>query len=138
MREKFNLAGIGQKVFGKVLIVGLVSVEDRSFGEVKLETAKVLCVIVAAGREGDFDWNALSGRNSMDLQAIEEAAFAAVVPPKGIASGRFRVDSAPVDSYVIADLNRAAVDQVHRLGIAGYVHATEPLEKRFQKLSRPV
>src|SRR6056297_3284500 len=138
MREKFNLAGIGQKVFGKVLIVCLVSIEDRSFGEVKLETAKVPSVIVAAGREGDFDWNALSGRDRMDLQAIEKAALAAVVSPIRVACSCFRVNSAPVDSDVVADLNRATVDQVHRLGITGLVDLAEPLEKRFQKLGHPV
>lgn len=80
MRKKFNFTGVSQKVFGKVFIVSLVSVEDRSFGEVKLEAAKVPGVIVAAGRERDFDWNALSGRDRMDLQAIEKAAFTAARP----------------------------------------------------------
>jgi hypothetical protein len=66
------------------------------------------------------------------FQPIEISAFAAVVSSIGVVSGRFRVDPAPADSDVIADFDRAAIDEKNVFGTGHLVQPTEPLEERFE------
>lgn len=118
--------------------VGFVSVEHRSFREIKFESAKMRSVVVAAGCQGNLDRIALSGGYHMDLQSIEIFAFTAVIPPVHVVSGRFWINSASVDSNVLADLNRTTVDQKEVFGAGFLVELAEPFEKRFQDWGQPV
>jgi hypothetical protein len=110
MWKKIDPAGVGQDVFGEVLIVGLVSVEHRALGQVQFKTAKMLCITVATGRKRHLDRNAFGRGDRMDLQPIEKPAFTALVSPEGVLRGRFRINAASVDSDVVADLDRTTID----------------------------
>jgi len=56
--------------------------------------------------EGDLNRIAFSGGYYMDFQPVEKAEFVAVVTPEKRALWPFRIDSASVDSNVVANLSR--------------------------------
>jgi len=132
MGKKLYARGIRQEVFGEVLVVRLVTVEDRSFRKIEFESAQMLGVTIAAGRKGNFDRIAFSSSHHVDLQSIEISALTAVISPIGVVSGRFGVDLAPVNSDVIADLDWAAINEENIFGTGHLVHLAEPFEERFQ------
>ena len=59
--------GLGQGVFGKVFIVRLIAIEDRSFWEIKFEGAQMRRVAVAAGRKRNFDPTSFFVRSPVQL-----------------------------------------------------------------------
>lgn len=138
MWKKIDPAGVGQDVFGDVLSVGLVSVEHRAFGQVQFKTAKMLCITVASGRKRHLDRNAFGRGDRMDFQAVEKPAFTALVSLGGVLCGRFWINAAPVDSDVVVDLDRAAINQKDRFTARRLTHLVEPFEKRLQERGQQV
>jgi len=78
----------------------------------------------------------------VDLQSVKISSFATVIFPVGAACGRFWIDSAPVNLGIIADLDRAAIDEENVLGTGHSVKLAEPFEKclqnRIQRVEPPV
>jgi hypothetical protein len=68
----------------------------------------------------------------VDFQTIEISALATVVSPVGVVSGRFGIDSASINSNVIADFDWAAIDEENVLGTGHLMQSAEPLEERSQ------
>jgi hypothetical protein len=130
--KKFDAAGFGKDVLGKIFVVRLIAIEHRSFWQVKFKSAQVLCVVVAAGRKRDLDWTSFCGGYHVDFQSVEKTALAAVIPPISVVSGRFGIDSTSVNPDVIADFDRAAIDEENILGTGHLVQSAEPLEERRQ------
>ena len=116
--------------------VCLIRVQRGSLGKINVQLAQLLGIAVASRREGDLDKCTLGGGNGMKFQAVKKPAFAMGISAKGVRSGRFWVESTPVNPDVIASGNRTTVDDKHRVvalvGMGRFMHEAEPVEERLK------
>ena len=130
-------AGISQQVFCEVLARRLVVIEDRFFWKINLledqvqKCAGAQCRCSCRAQEKPRP-DCLQRSSPYGPSARRSTDVCCCPSPTGARGGRLGVNSAPVNSDVIADLHWAAIDEKNVLGTDCPMHLTESFEERFE------